>query len=63
MRHSLFTNGKAKELKEIQECREKAGLPPLRMGYKICLRCSKQFFSEDKRNQHNCVYCRADDHI
>ena len=60
MKISMFTSGKVKELMEIKKVREQAGLPPLKMGYRNCLRCDIHFFSEDVKNQRNCTCCRLE---
>lgn len=60
MKLSMFTPGKLKELSEIKKTRQLVGLPPLKMGYRNCLRCDTHFFSEDVRNQRNCECCRRD---
>ena len=63
MRNTLLTSGKLKELKEIQKARKDAGLAPLKMGFKNCLRCENEFYSEDLKNQHLCMYCREESTI
>lgn len=60
---ATFRRLKYKEYLEIQKARKKIGLPPVKMGYKNCLRCDKNFYSEDLKNQHNCDNCRGDDVI
>ena len=49
--------------KDIEQARKEAGLPPIKMGFRVCLRCDSKFFSEDIRNQFNCNYCRREDKI
>lgn len=58
MKLSMFKEGKSTDLLEIKKVRIATQMPNLLMGYKICLICDRQFFSEDRRNQHTCALCR-----
>lgn len=63
MSNTLLTKGKLKELKEIARCRKENGLSPLKIGVRECLRCLKEFVSEDMKNQHLCSPCREESEI
>lgn len=55
-----YSEAHIRDVKQIKALRITLGLPPVRKGYRQCLRCPKTFLSEDLANQKTCNHCRQD---
>lgn len=53
-----MSESKVQDMNKVADLRNHYGLPPVRRGYRDCLMCDRDFFSQDLSNQKCCNSCR-----
>jgi hypothetical protein len=49
------------DYQNVQLLRLSIGVAPIKKGNRVCLKCSKQFYSEDLCNMKCCYECRREE--